>query len=70
MSQTMNKLLIKTARLWDAQKYSVGKGVSTNTDNSSKKSLTLTLEDLKGVEADYSKGKYNLYFSNYVSSKS
>ena len=55
MSADHEQAAIKAARLWDAQKYSVGKGVSTNTDNGSKKSLTLTLEDLKGVEADYSK---------------
>lgn len=54
MSADHEQAAIKAARLWNAQKYSVGKGVSTNTDNDSKKSLTLTLEDLKGVEANYS----------------
>lgn len=51
MSENHEQAAIKVAQMWNAQKYKVGKSVSANTDNGSKESLVLTLEDLQGADS-------------------
>lgn len=53
MSEEKQNAATKTAKLWDAQKYLVGSSSSTNTEKGTSKALTLTLENLTGVKADY-----------------
>lgn len=47
----------KVAAIWDAQNCTVGKSVSANTSEGSKKTITLELQNLKGVKDDYPKQK-------------
>jgi hypothetical protein len=46
VSENLEHAASKAAGLWNVQNYKVGTSVSANTDNGSKKSLTLTFEDL------------------------
>jgi hypothetical protein len=41
------------AKLWDAQNSTVGSSSAADTKKGTSKSLTLTLENLKGIKADY-----------------
>ncbi len=54
-SKTQQGAAIKTAKLWDAEKISIGSSSSFDTQNGEQKTLTLTLEDLKGINKDYPK---------------
>jgi len=53
MSEEKQNAAAKVAELWGAQKASVGSSSLANTQSGTSKALTLTLENLTGVNADY-----------------
>lgn len=53
MSEEKQNAATKTAKLWNAQKSSVGSSNSADTEKGTSKALTLTLENLTGVKANY-----------------
>lgn len=53
MSEEKQNAAAKSAKLWGAQKSSVGSSSSVDTQKGANKDLILTLENLTGVKADY-----------------
>lgn len=53
MSEEKQNAATKAGKLWDAQKTSVGSSSSVDSQKGTSKALTLTLENLTGLKADY-----------------